>query len=288
MAWMTMCSIFLASSAIAQVQVTSLQGRVTTDDRSVALHSELAGRTLEVAANARCSLLVGDQILVRICGIAVAKFSDTEDGRPGSVELSKGELQAMVHYDEIPFTIVTPTARVIVRGATAHVSVAPDTGDTTITALDGRLRVSSRDQSNGVNLNAGQQLVVRRGAKLTDLGAAIRASRSLDSPCVNDGAEFEASLLAERKILVAQLPPVGAGPDDATVHPVSDLQQIVSADFPKDGLPLEESSAPSALVSELSKRGMDEEICDPITCNPVYRLEQPGVCGIPPIRPCTD
>jgi len=286
MAWMTMCSILLASSAIAQVQVTSLQGRVTTDNHRVALHSELGDRTLEVAANARCSLLIGDQILVRICGIAVAKFSDAEDGRPGSVELSKGQLRAMAHYDEIPFTIVTPTAHVIVRGATAHVSVAPDTGDTSITALDGRLRVSSRDESNVVNLNAGQQLVLRRGAEPTNLGAAIRESRALDSPCLNDGAEFEASLLAERKILVARLPPVGAGPDDATVHPVSDLQQIVSADFPKDGLPLEDSSTPSALVTELGKRGMDEEICDPITCNPAYRLEQPGACGIPPIKPC--
>jgi hypothetical protein len=286
MAWMTICSTLLAGSAIAQVQVTSLQGRVTADDRRVALHSELGDKTLEVAADARCSLLLGDQVLVRICGIAVAKFSYAEDSRPGSVELSHGELKAMAYYDDAPFSIVTPTAHVVVRGATAHVSVAPDTGDTSVTALDGRLRVSGRDQTSAVDLNAGQQLVLRRGQKSTNLDAAIRESRALDSPCVNDAAEFNASLRAERQILVDRLPPVGARPGNAAVHPVSDLEQIVSADIPEDGLPLEDSSAPSALVTELGKRGMDEEICDPITCNPAYRTEQPGVCGVPPVRPC--
>jgi len=137
-------------------------------------------------------------------------------------------------------------------------------------------------------LNAGQQLILRRGQEPIDLQAAIRESGTLDSTCTNDGTEFNASLRAERKILVAGVPPVSAGPEDATLHPTSDLQQNVGADFPKDGLPLEDPSTPSALVTELGKRGMDEEICDPITCNPAYRLDQPGVCGVPPIRPCTN
>jgi hypothetical protein len=231
--------------------------------------------------------LLADRALVRICGVAVASFSQADRGSPDGVELNVGELKVTAR-DDVPISVRTPTASIVLRGATAHISVAPDSGDTVVSALDGRVSVSRRDETDATLVSAGQQLILERGQEPGDLRTVSRTSLARHSACVNEGTENAAALRAERALLIAGVPAVSAGTDDATGHPTSDLQQIVSADFPDGGLPLEDSSTPSALVSELGKRGMDEEICDPITCNPTYRLEQPGPCGIPPVRPCSN
>jgi hypothetical protein len=116
-----------------------------------------------------------------------------------------------------------------------------------------------------------------------------RESLQHGKACLGDRADLSATLRASRAMLAAGLPVVrtSAGAVDATpTPPVNDLLDIIRADVPADGLPLQASTAPSALVTELSKRGMDERVCDPITCNPVYQLDPPGSCGVPPERGC--
>jgi hypothetical protein len=284
---MTAGCVLLAGSAVAQVQVTSLQGTATAGGRPLSLHSEVGEHaTVEVPVGARCSLLVADRALVQICGDARASFSGTRNG-DGSIELNRGELKAIAP-DDAAFSVRTPTASVVLRGAGAHISVAPASGDTVISALDGQLSVSRRYDTDATLVNAGQQVTLQRNQAPTGPSAVSRESLARNSACVNDDTRYSTALHAERAILIGAVPAVSAGPGDATGHRTSDLQQIVKADFPADGLPLGDSVSPSALVVELGKRGADEEICDPITCNPVYRLDPPGPCGVPPVRPCTN
>jgi len=286
-AWFMTGSVLLAGSAVAQVQVTSLQGTATAAGIPVSLHSEVGENVpLEVPVGSRCSLLIADRALAQICGIARASFSKTRNEGTSRVDLDLGELK-VIAPDDAPVSVRTPTASVALRGAGALISVAPDSGNTIISALDGQLSVSRQGETDLTLVNAGQQLILERDQTPGDLRAVSRESLARDSACVNDDTRYGAALHAERAILVGGAFAVSAGPDDTAGHLTSDLRQIVKADIPADGLPLEDFAAPSALVAELSRRGMDEEICDPITCNPVYQLDPPGPCGIPPVIPCT-
>lgn len=286
-AWVMTGSVVLAGSAVAQVQVTSLQGKATAGGRPLSLHSEVGeSLPLDVPVGARCSLLLADRTLVQICGAARARFSETRNDGTSSVELNVGELK-VIAPDDARVSVRTPTASVALRGAGALISVAPDSGNTIISVLDGQLSVSRQYETELTLVNAGQQLILERGQAPGALRAVSRESLARDSACVNDDTRNGAALRADRAILIGGAVAVSAGPDDATAHLTSDLLQIVKADIPADGLPLEDSSTPSALVAELSKRGLDEEICDPITCNPVFQLDKPGPCGVPPVRPCT-
>ena len=288
LAWMTAGCVLLTGSAAAQVHVTSLQGMATAGGRPLSLHSEVGEHaTVEVPEGARCSLLVADRALVQICGDSRASFSETRNGGGGSIELNRGELKAIAP-DDAAVSVRTPTASVVLRGAGAHISVAPGSGDTVISALDGQVSVSRRYETDATLVNAGQQLTLQRNQPPAGPRAVSRESLARDSACVNDDTRYSAALHAERAILSGAVPAFSAGLGDTTGHRTSDLQQIVKADFPADGLPLDNSATPSALVVELGKRGTDEEICDPITCNPVYRLDPPGPCGVPPVRPCTN
>jgi ferric-dicitrate binding protein FerR (iron transport regulator) len=284
---MTAGCVLLTGSAVAQVNVTSLQGTATAGGRPLSLHSEVGEHaTVEVPIGARCSLLVADRALVQICGDSRASFSETRNGG-GSIELNRGELKAIAPEDAA-VSVQTPTASVVLRGAGAHISVAPSSGDTVISALDGQVSVSRRYDTDQTLVNAGQQVTLQRNQAPTGPSAVSRESLARNSACVNDDTRYSTALHAERAILIGAVPAVSAGLGDSTGHRTSDLQQIVKADFPANGLPLDGSATPSALVVELGKRGTDEEICDPITCNPVYRLDPPGPCGVPPVRPCTN
>jgi hypothetical protein len=287
MGWIATGSILLAGSAFAQVHVTSLQGSPTAAGSPLALHSEIGENvTLEVPVGARCSLLLADRALVEVCGVARASFSGMRDVGTATVELEVGELKAIAP-DYGPVSVQTPTASIVLQGARAHISVAPDSGDTIVSALDGRVSVSRRGETDATLIGDGQQLILRSGPAPGELRSFSRKSLARNNACVDNDTRHGTTLGAERAILIGGLPAVSAGLDGATGHRANDLRQIVKADFPADGLPLEDSATPSALVAELGKRGADEEICDPITCNPVFQLPNPDPCGIPPVRPCT-
>jgi Fe2+ transport system protein FeoA len=258
----TTCAL-LAGSAAAQVQVTSLHGAATVSGSPLSLHAVVAENLpLEVAHAGGCSLLLADRALVQLCGGAKASFAEVGSDDPGSIQLSAGELKAIAvtHPDGAPLEVRTPTASIVLRGAEAHISVAPDSGDTVVSTLESQVSVSRRDGSNAdpVIVKAGQQLTLRRGQAPGELRTVSRETLARSSSCQDDSTYYSAAVRAERAKLAAGFP-------------TSDLQQIVTADFPPHGLPLEESSTPSALILELSKTGLDEEVCDPITCNPAYR-----------------
>lgn len=288
-AWLLAGCALMASDAGAQVQVTSQSGAVRLAGGPLALHAEVSeGKPLEVGTDGRCTLLMDDRALVRLCGGARATFEAV--GSPGTIDLREGAL-TLVALDrpvDGPLVVYTPAARIDVLGAGAQISVEPGNGTTVVSALESPVRVSRADGSQApiagtLMVEAGQQLTLRPGEAP---GAPHPVSRESLAACLGDGSEFGAALRAERAILAAALPAVSAGDARPGDRPVSDLRKIVRADFPTEGLPLEAPSAPSALVIELSKLGMDEEVCDPITCNPVYKVAPPGPCGVPPERGC--
>ncbi len=295
-AWLLAGCALMASDAGAQVQVTSRSGAVRLAGGPLALHADVTeGQLLEVGTGGRCTLLMDDRALVRLCGDARATFEAM--GSPGTIDLREGAL-TLVALDrpvDGPLVVYTPAARIEVLGAGAHISVEPGSGATIVSALESPVRVSRDGGSQApiagtpglgtLAVESGQQLTLRPGEAP---GAPHPVSRESLAPCLGDGSEFGAALRADRAILAAALPAVSAGSGEARPgdRPVSDLRKIVREDFPPEGLPLEAPSAPSALVIELSKLGMDEEVCDPITCNPVYKVAPPGPCGVPPERGC--
>jgi hypothetical protein len=291
MVWMLTSCALMAGSAAAQVQVTSLRGTATAAGSPLSLHAVVAENLpLEVAHAGHCSLLLADRALVQLCGDAKASFAEAGSGGPGRIELNAGELKAIAvaRPGDAHLEIHTPTASIVFGSAEAHISVAPNSGDTVVSSLESHLSVSRRDGSRAgaVVVNAGQQLTLRRGAPPGDLRAISRETLTRSSACADTSTDYSAALRAERAILGTAVAAVSAGPGEATRLPSSDLQQIVNADFPSHGLPLEEPTTPSTLITELSKIGLDEEVCDPITCNPVYQLEPPGPCGVPPQTGC--
>jgi hypothetical protein len=283
------CALLLAGDAAAQVQVTALEGAAQVAGTPLSLHAVIReARFVEIEEGGRCTLLVSGRALVRICGPAEARLSEARGSDPIEVELRAGELSivALVPPQDGSLEILTPTARIAVRGPGGHVRVAPG-GDTVVSALESPLRVASPDRSGAVALDAGQQLVVRRGEVLRDPSAVSRENLVGSSPCLAAATDHATTLRTDRVLLAIALPVVSADQVDASpAPPVNDLMDIIRMDLPSEGLPLQAPAAPSALITELSKRGIDEEICDPITCNPVYQLDPPGRCGVPPERGC--
>lgn len=287
---LAVCAL-LADAAAAQVQVTSLAGVARQAETPLSLHaSVLEGHPVDVEAGARCSLLLAGHTLVRICGRAEASITTAGSTRPGAIELLAGTLHVVALHgsQEGAFRVHTPAASVLLLGSGAHVRVAPDGSETVVSALERPLQVSGRAGSAPtVELAPGQELSVRQGEAPGPVRAVSRQRLARSSPCLHAGHDFDTTLRAEQQLLASGLPLVGADAVDATpTPPVDVLLDIVRADFPREGLPLQPPSPPSALVTELSKRGVDEEVCDPITCNPVYQLDPPGACGVPPQRGC--
>jgi hypothetical protein len=282
----------LANEAAAQVQVTSLAGVARVGSTPLALHALVPeGRPLAVETGGRCSLLLASRNLVRICGHAEASVTAAGSNRPGEIELREGALVvvALARSQEGAFRIHTPATTIFLQGSGAHVSVAPGSGETVVSALESPVRLSQRDGSDAMLLEAGWQQTLRPGEDPAEPRVVARESLQRGKACLGDRADLSATLRASRAMLAAGLPMVITSPGavDATpTPPVNDLLDIIRADVPADGLPLQASTAPSALVTELSKRGMDVEVCDPITCNPVYQLDPPGSCGVPPERGC--
>ena len=125
-----------------------------------------------------------------------------------------------------------------------------------VTHLDGRPVETGRSFFEMLSsVTAGQQLSLRRGQAPGDLRAVSRETLARSSACADDSTYYSAAVRAERAILATAPPAVSAAHGEATGLPTTDLRQIVSADFPPHGLPLEELTTPSALITELTKCG---------------------------------
>ena len=280
----------LAGAASAQVQVTTLYGEASASGELLDLHATVVeGRPFEVAGGGRCTLLLARQTLVRVCGPAAATVVAAGGSRPGSIELHDGILAvvALPESQEQAFRIRTPETEIVLLGAGVNVEVEAGSGRTTVSALDSPARLVGRRGGAPLVLEAGQQLTIEGDGTRREPTPTSRLAVEHAGRCVHRPEDTRATLTADRALLVSGLPQVSAQAVDATpIPPVDHLLDIVRMDVPADGLPLQPPSPPSALVTELNKRGVDEEVCDPINCNPVFQVEPPGRCGVPPARGC--
>ncbi len=287
----TLTGLLLASDAVAQVQVTALEGAAQTPSGPLAIHASVAdGELVEVEPKGRCTILVSNGILARVCGAARAVFHASGSAGTDRIELRDGELAIVGMAGRNGLQIETPAAIVAPAGPGVHVRV--EHGETVVAALGSPARLSVPD-GGGVGLAAGEEARVTPGGPASEPRALSESERSRIRACLDDDAAARSALRAQRAVLavpVAAVSATGGGGGTTAAGSgtgaMTDLQEIVLSDFPEGGLPLQAPGAPSALVTELSKRGADEEVCDPITCNPVYQLDPPGRCGVPPQRGC--
>ncbi len=286
------CALLASSARAETVQVTSLEGTARVAGNPLSLHARLAvEELLEVETDGRCTLLVDDRALVQICGRSRASFPRPGRASPRTIELTFGELSVVALSDpDDTLHVRTPVADISLVGIGTHVRVAAGSGETVVSTLENPLRVATRGGAIGVRVGVLRQLTLRAGEDPGEPRPISRAALARSTACPTGTSGFAAALRADRVMLAAGLPGVGArgSVGSPVASPVvSDLQEIVRSDFPSDGLPLEGvAGTPSSLVTELSKLGMDEEVCDPITCNPVYKVDPPGPCGVPPERGC--
>jgi len=270
-----------AAGAGAQVRVTHLEGPAIATGEVLSLHSELApGESVEVSRDGLATLLLDTDALVRLCEGGRARFAG-----PARVELEHGALGAVVDTESGPgrLRIDTPAARIETLGTELHVRVTQESGATLVSSLAGRTRVSPRAGDGGpMVLESGQQVTVEPGR---GAGAPRRFERdalALTSGCLRSGVDRDRALAR----IPAPAAPGGApeAPPARRVPP--ELAPVVAADLPTETLPLGAAATPSALISELNKGGLEEETCDPITCNPVYEVAPPQPCGDPPTTGC--
>jgi len=126
------------------------------------------GEHVRLGEDGACSILLDDDTVVELCGETSVVFERDPDSHRRIVALDRGELRIVVEPREFEerIEIHTPAAIATLLGTIVHVSVDPNTGETTITSAESR--VSVRSDESGVRgttvLSAGEQVTVEPGS----------------------------------------------------------------------------------------------------------------------------
>jgi ferric-dicitrate binding protein FerR (iron transport regulator) len=281
--------LLIASPAAARVTVTSVEGPAVAGDGELAMHGIVSdGETVETREDGRCSLLLAESAVIQICNRAALRLREEGSRGPRVLELSRGELKASVAprpVDE-PLEIHTPVAIATILGTVVHVSVDPETGETTITSIENRVRVASTlaPDEAAVVLESGQQVVVGRGRVPGPVRQIDRQAMLGTSECLDADDFRQAAIAAER-----------SGRRKAM------LDRIAAMDVPAAGLPGVASPAPSFSLLGYLDRGISKhDVCSPAQpgCDNRFHLDSNGGNGscvgpgcnrpgpIPPPDPC--
>lgn len=119
-----------------------------------------AGRVLVVAEAAQ-TVTLGDGTSVRLRPGATLAYVDPAKAPSRTVTLT-GDAVFDVATTGAPFTVETPSGRVVVTGTVFGVRASP--ARTEVTLVEGRVLLASRDAATGVTLAPGQQSRVVPGA----------------------------------------------------------------------------------------------------------------------------
>jgi hypothetical protein len=250
------------ATAAEEVVLTSLQGSAHIGTIPLESHGPLLGNeVVELGPDSRCSFLLGDRAVVHLSEEAELRFGRVGDGASRELDLRAGTMSLAVAGSASgkPIQVRTHSSVVSVAGGVVEVRIDPRGANTLVVGIEGASTVSGIAGGESVRLGAGEQVRVATGA--TSLQVLASSARVTHEP--SSRAE---ALAIDRQDLAAR-----------------DLQAIAMADIPEEGLPLAAlNSAPTTLITELSKSATLDEPCDPITCNPIYQLPPPGECsGIP-------
>jgi len=114
-----------------------------------------------LTAQAAKTLRFGDGTLVRLRPGATLAYAKPSQGSTRTVRLTGNAVFEVVHTGA-PFTVETPSGRVVVTGTVFGVRATRD--ETQVTLVEGRVMLAPKDAATGVTLAPGQQSRVVPGA----------------------------------------------------------------------------------------------------------------------------
>jgi len=125
------------------------------------------GEHVKLGEDGACSILLDDDAVVELCGQTSVVFKRDPDSNRRIVSLERGEIRIIVEPREFDerIEIHTPAAIATLLGTIVHVSVDPNTGETTITSAESRVSVRSDepDVRGTTVIAAGEQVTVEPG-----------------------------------------------------------------------------------------------------------------------------
>lgn len=166
--------VLWAQGAYAESVVTGLVGEVSRGDEALEIHDPIAPDSdVELGPDGRCAVLLASNAILQLCDEALVRLRSDDYGDRAVVELDRGSLKATVESggEAQRVEIHTPAAVATVLGTILHVEVDPDTGDTTISSLESRVRVQAAAPDGGeptgpgIVIEAGEQVVVPAGGR---------------------------------------------------------------------------------------------------------------------------
>jgi hypothetical protein len=189
--------------AFANARVTSIDGEAMQGKERLSMHDDVEQNELvETGAETSCSLLLAEGAVVQACNQASLRLRKGRRSGSQIVELNSGDLKASVgrRPADDPLEIHTPAAIATILGTTLHVSVDPETGDTTITSLHNRIRVESSDPSveGSVTIEAGEAVTVVKGKPPSPKRTVDISSIGGMGDCLDDVAFHRAAVKSDR------------------------------------------------------------------------------------------
>jgi hypothetical protein len=150
-------------------QVTAIVGdAVAGSGRPLAHRSGVEdGEEIRMGKEAGCSLLVDDDALLELCEDTSVVLERDERTNRRRVRVDAGEVRIVVEprLREERLEIHTPAAVATILGTIVHVAVDPETGETTISSAQSKVRVESSDPSvkGATTVSALEQITVKPG-----------------------------------------------------------------------------------------------------------------------------
>ncbi|MBW1842750.1 MAG: FecR domain-containing protein [Deltaproteobacteria bacterium] len=125
------------------------------------------GEHVRLGEGDACSILLDDDAVVELCGETSVVFKRDRDSNRRIVSLDSGEIRIVVEPREFEerIEIHTPAVIATLLGTIVHVTVDPNTGETTITSAQSKVSVRSDESAvRGTTvLTAGEQVTVEPG-----------------------------------------------------------------------------------------------------------------------------
>jgi hypothetical protein len=244
----------------AETVVTAITGSVKSGDGPVAIHSVVSEKeTFDTGTDGHCALMIADEAVVQLCNAATVSIS--RRGRTRVMELRQGELKATVgpRSADQPLEIHTPVAIASLLGTVVHVSVDPNTGETTITSVEDRVRVQGVEvgRLNPTVLESGQQVSIRRG----EGPGEVRRIPDVTSGDVSD------CTLSDQALRIMAV----AGARSAIA--ASEIAEIAFLDIPDLSTP--------AVSAAFERLAQDMEVAGDLTADPGKDSEGVGGCDDP-------
>ncbi len=202
---LTVVGLAAAAQASAEVRVTSVNGTSQSGGEPLVQHSSIAsGETIEVEDDGVASIFAANTVVTLCNGAALIFNTEMQDGAQ-VLDISRGEIKASAapRTGGSRLEIHTPVAIATLLGTAVHISVNPETGDSTITSLEHQVRVENVEEGveGHVILSPGDQVVVRSKSAPDEVAKVDPGTFSRSSSCLDDAEVRRTAVLIEQMTL---------------------------------------------------------------------------------------